>query len=392
MIKKKKGILVWFEMDRRPELLQPFIEMSDEIEFVHLFFSTKEERDVNISPFKVIYWFDYKTPYSLLEAHQPDFIIGATEVIQIISLIVAAAQKKIPYYGLQHGFSTDNFLSTTKKVVRENIFSLKKIKRYYKIVRFYFGSLTIKSIGNIFQYINLFIKLYSNFAEVAINKTGYKWLIPYKYLCFSEIAALHYKNIYNLTDNQIQYIGIPCFDNFYKELNYTTQQDTSQKYFILIDNSFIDYFKPITQSQIDRCYTELKEYCKSQNALLYIKLHPRNYNSSPLISDETIRVVKNLALSELKALIVNSQGCFSFFSTLMMPIAFIKPTIQIRFDDIYDSTLAENNITPVVDFYNFVKEDIEFADCKYDEDLKNKFLYATDGNSASRIKKILLNS
>ena len=87
---KKKAILFWFEMDKRLELLQPFITMSDDIEFVHVFFRTREERQIQLSPFEIIYWFDYKTPYEMLKKHKPDFIVGATENLLAISLIVAA--------------------------------------------------------------------------------------------------------------------------------------------------------------------------------------------------------------------------------------------------------------------------------------------------------------
>lgn len=390
-MKKKRGLLVWFEMDRRLELLQPFIDMSDEIEFTHIFFRTREERQVFLSPFEVIYWFDYNTPYELLRKHKPDFIIGATEILQTISLIVAAKEKHIPYYGLQHGFSTDNFVTIVKKVTRESPFSPAQLRKHFKTSLFYFSSIRLKSIGRIFQYIRLFVLFYKKFPEEAIIDGQYKWVKPSCYLCFSEISSGHYKRLYNLTDSEIKYIGIPSFDNLFKAMNTTERDASSEKYYLLIDTSFIDYGKPISDEQVWRCYNTINQYCRQQGAKLYIKLHPRNYENYGLNDGDGIHFVRNREMQGLASLIVNAQGCFGFFSTLTMPIAFVIPTIQIRYDDVYDKLLVENDITPELDFYHFRLEDIQFNPPSHiDEKLKEKFLFATDGNTAVRIKKILL--
>jgi hypothetical protein len=279
---KKKGLLVWFEMDRRLELLQPFIDMSDEIEFTHLFFRTREERTVQLSPFKIIYWFDYNTPYELIRKHKPDFIIGATEVLQTISLIVAAKEKNIPYYGLQHGFSTENFVSIVKKVTRESPFSPAQLKKHFKTSLFYFSSLRLKTLGRIFQYTRLFVLFYKKFPEEAIIDGQYKWVKPTCYLCFSEISSGHYKYLYKLEDSEIKYIGIPSFDSLFKAFDFAKRDVDGEKYYLLIDTSFIDYHKPISDEQIWRCYDTLNEYCRQQGTKLYIKLHPRNYDNPGL--------------------------------------------------------------------------------------------------------------
>jgi hypothetical protein len=388
---KKKGLLVWFEMDRRLELLQPFIDMSDEIEFTHLFFRTREERTVQLSPFKIIYWFDYNTPYELIRKHKPDFIIGATEVLQTISLIVAAKEKNIPYYGLQHGFSTENFVSIVKKVTRESPFSPAQLKKHFKTSLFYFSSLRLKTLGRIFQYTRLFVLFYKKFPEEAIIDGQYKWVKPTCYLCFSEISSGHYKYLYKLEDSEIKYIGIPSFDSLFKAFDFAKRDVDGEKYYLLIDTSFIDYHKPISDEQIWRCYDTLNEYCRQQGTKLYIKLHPRNYDNPGLHDANGIHFVRNMEMKDLAELIVNAQGCFGFFSTLTMPIAFMIPTIQIRYDEVYDKLLVENRVTPELDFYNFRLQDIRFNPVtSIDEQLKRKFLFATDGNTVQRMKNILL--
>jgi hypothetical protein len=387
---KKKGILAWFEYDRRMELLQPFIDISDEIEFVHLFFRTRDERQVDLSPFKRIYWFDYKTPYQLLDDHKPDFIIGTTEGLLAISLMVAAKERNIPSYGLQHGFSTETFVSIVKKVYRDPPVLGPVLKKHLRTTLFYFTSLRLKHIGRIFQYINLFILFYKKIPEEAIIRNRYKWVKPDYYLCFSEISDGHYRYIYGLNDAEIKYIGIPSFDKLFRELDSAKHEHNGERYYLLIDTSFIDYHKDISDDQIYRCYNTLKEYARQHNARLYIKLHPRNYGNEGLHDDETISFVRNAEMKDLARLIVNALGCFGFYSTLTMPIAFTIPTIQIKYDDIYEKGLANNNITPVLDFYTFKAGDIHFEYANNGEALKTKFLYATDGRSAERIKDILL--
>jgi hypothetical protein len=392
MKKKKKGILIWFEMDKRIEFLQPFISMSDEIEFVHLFFRTREERQIKLSPFEIIYWFDYKTPYQLIKKHNPDFIIGATEGLLIISLIAAAKEKNIPFYGLQHGFTTENLATLFRKIKRGSLFSVSLLKKHFYTTRFYFASLKLKNIGTFFQYINLFILFYSKFPEEAIGKNRYKWVKPACYICFSEISCIHYKELYDLDDSEIKFIGIPAFDEFFREISVLKPDIGVEKYFILIDTCFVDYHKPISPAQIQRCYQTIATYCRDNNAKLYIKIHPRNYENPDLVNDDTINFIRNMDMATLAKVIVNSAGCFGFYSTLTMPIAFTKPTIQIKFDDIVEPSLAANNITPVLDFYTFQVNDIQFYPFgNIDETLRRKFLFATDGNSAERLKQILLN-
>ena len=392
-MKKKKGLLVWFEMDKRIELLQPFINMSDEIEFVHLHFRTREERLVDQSPFEIIYWFDYNTPYQLLQKHRPDFIVGATEGLLSISLIVAAKEKNIPFFGMQHGFTTENFLSIIQAEKRGFTNTVKKLKTHLKTTQFYFSSLRLSKKDRLFEYINLFILFFKNFPETALAKNRYEWVKPAVYICFSEISSLHYKQLYNLKDSEIKYVGIPSFDLLFKSIKKNENESFAvEKCFLLIDTNFTDYHKIITKEQIWRCYNEIAEFCKIQNAKLYIKLHPLSYKYD-YEDNETILFVRNINHNELGKLIQQSLGCFGFYSTLTFPIAFIKPTVQIGYDGIIEQGLVDNNITPALDFYTFKARDINFCrDSRSKIELREKYLFSDDGNAGQRIKSILINS
>lgn len=389
---KKKGLLIWFEMDRRPELLQLFINASDEIEFIHLFYRKRGERLCDLSPFEMIYWFDYKNPYQIIKKYKPDFIVGTTEGLLAISLIVAAKEMHIPYYGVQHGFTPEKILSLHRKIQRRSIFSASVLKTYFYTTRFYFSSLRKKNVRLILQYFKVLFSFYRmNPLNAVYKHNKYYWIKPNYYVCFSEHSSRHYEKLYDLNATRFKFLGIPCFDEFFKEISVYVPANDAEKYYVLVDTSFEEYKKLITQEQIQRCYKVLSEYCKLNNARLYIKLHPWSYKHSHYVNDETISFIKNISMNELGKLIAGSDGCFGFYSTLTMPIAFTKPTIQIKYDDVFEPTLADNHITPVVDFYTFQLTDIVFYPfTNSKEELRKKFLFATDGKSTERLKQILL--
>ena len=121
----------------------------------------------------------------------------------------------------------------------------------------------------------------------------------------------------------IKYIGIPSFDQLFKSIEKNRNAETSKKYYFLIDTSFEDYHTPVSTETIWRCYNELAKYCKAQNAVLYIKLHPLSYKFQ-YADTENITFVRNVNHTELGRIIQGSAGVFGFYSTLTFPVAFLK--------------------------------------------------------------------
>lgn len=389
---KKKGLLVWFEIDKRPELLQPFINMSNEIEFIHLFYRTKADRKAIVSPFEMIYWFDFTGPYDLLEKIKPDFIIGVTEGLMEISLIAAAKESEILYYGLQHGFAPEGLELLLPEINRPSVFTGKTLKKYFKIFKWYFSSLRLKNSRRIRERMHFFISFYKMNPVDAIMKTGYSWLKPDHYICFSEQSAGHYRNLYGLTKDELIYIGIPSFDELFQVVKKGNSINDKGNYYLLIDTNFEEYHTSVSGEKIWRCYNELAKYCRQQNAGLIIKLHPWSYKYD-YVDNETISFVKNVSMQGLGTLISNAVACFGFYSTLTIPIAFIKPTIQIKYDDVFEPELVKEDITPVVDFFTFTSENIKFnEDNLFNEAMIRRFLFSTDGNASERLRDILLRS
>jgi hypothetical protein len=387
---KKKGLLVWFEIEQRPELIQPFISMSDRIEFVQLYYRNEEDRKINTSPFKMIFWFNYSSPFKILKEIKPDFIIGVTEGLMEISLINAARELRIPYYGLQHGFTPDNMHSLLPEINRPSVFGLYILKKYLKILWFYITSTKNRDFRHFIERMRFVVSFYKMNPLDAIAQSRYKWLKPTGYICFSEVSSTHCKKLYDLTETEIKYIGIPWFDQFFAGVRKGNSFALKEKYYILIDTNFEEYHTLISKEKIWRCYHILNNYCIEQNAKLYIKLHPWSYKYD-FEDTEYITFIRNIDMENLGRIVSDAKGCFGFYSTLTMPIAFIKPTIQIQYDDVVERGLVQNNITPVLDFNIFQLEDIDFEKANHnDKLLEEKYLFSTNGNSAERIENILL--
>lgn len=392
-MKKKRVLLLWWEVDNRPELLKPFIEMSDEIEFIHLIHRFREERTGSSSPFNMLYWFDYSSPGKLLRACNPDLVVGTTEGLMPIALINECRKQGIPVYGLQHGIAPDNLNDLLPDFTRPTLASKKTLGKYGRIALFYFSSFFSFKFITFFQAVKIFILHYVQNTVIVLNTNQYKWLRPHYYICFSEFSSRHYRQMYQLLPGQIRLTGFICFDDLFN-----TRQDSSAKedYYLLIDTNFEEYKKPISQQLIYRCYSELAKYCKKNNAVLKVKLHPWSYKYDIQLPDTSVQFYRAIDAPELYKLIINAKGCFGFYSTLTLPIAAIKPLLQVRYDDVYLKFLVEQGITKSLDFFNFLADDIVF-DNKVEDDpviqkVKQYLLYKTDGGSVERLKQIILNS
>lgn len=392
-MKKKRVLLLWWEVDNRPELLKPFILMSDEIEFIHLAFRCKKERTGSSSPFNMVYWFEYRSPQQLLKACNPDLVLGATEGLLPIALINECKKQGIPVYGLQHGISPDNLDEILPDFSRPSLVSKEVLGKYVKIALFYFSSFFSFKLITLFHAIKIFILHYVQNTVMILGSNQYKWLRPDFYICFSEYSSKHYEQLYQLLPGQIRLTGFICFDDLFK-----TEPDSSEQenYYLLIDTNFEEYKKPISQQQIKRCYEELNAYCRNTNAQLKVKLHPWSYKYDIQLADKSVQFYRTVDAPDLYKLIVNAKGCFGFYSTLTLPIAAIKPLIQIRYDNVYLQFLDEQGITKSLDFFSFSAGDIKFDDTNGKDPViqkaKEHLLYKTDGRAVERLKQIILSS
>ncbi|MEO7264726.1 MAG: hypothetical protein ABIW38_07420, partial [Ferruginibacter sp.] len=196
-MQKKTVLLCWYEVDKRPELLAPFIDMLDSVEFIQLYYHKQEDRVNPSSPFPMIYWSDYSDPFDILKKVKPVLVIGTTESLHLISLIRACKKKGIKYFGLQHGFVSQNITDVLVTISRKESFSLSKVKGYLKTSLFYFSSFSPLCITEFLQGCKLFYSFFRLNVIQAIKNNQYAWLVPTYYICFSEYASQYYRQLYN---------------------------------------------------------------------------------------------------------------------------------------------------------------------------------------------------
>ncbi len=391
---KKKVLLVWWEIDQRPEFLEPFVMMGDDFDFVQVIYKNRDERTGTSSPFTMIYWHDYPNAQSLLRDIRPQVIIGVTESIFCAALIHAARKKDIPFYGLQHGYTPDNIaeVAADTRKFEKTLFS-----SYLKSTLFFLRSFSLFNPARFFSALYFYWLYPRMHVYKLLTKHHFPWLAPPYYICFSPYSAEHYKRMYRMQEDQIRYTGILWFDKLFKGFAACAGNRTSQanKYYLLIDTSFVNYQKPVSEAQINRCYQELASYCQANNARLVVKLHPLNYDSKTLPEVTHIEYVRKLSDESLHQLITGCEGCFGFHSTLILPILAIKPVIQIAYDGIYMKLPEKEGLTPVLDFYTFTQGDIRFP-VKEMNDLHQQnlgyLLYSIDGHATERLKQILRNA
>ncbi|HEX2845629.1 MAG TPA: hypothetical protein VHN59_03695 [Chitinophagaceae bacterium] len=397
-MKRKRVLLCWPESPQRYERLKAFIDISEEIEFIHLFFRTPEERLEAYSPFRMIYWFDYKSPYALLNDIQPEKVVmGNVDDLLAISLVAACKRRGITTYGMQHGYITENIRDIHIETTRKGLSNAETWKRYFKILRFYFASIKGLNISRFSQYNKFMYRYFRKGPMRTLSSFNYEWRKADFFICFTRYSGKFYLDRDQLPPERILEIGIPFFDTFFRIMEDGDKHGavSSQKpYYILIDTAFMEVKNKVSAQDIRRCYQELAAYCKTRGAELKVKLHPHNYFNEKLPVIPGVEYIKNLPDADLAKLISGSQACFGFYSTLCMPVVFYKKLCQINKNDVYFKEMVEKGITPVIDFDTFKADDITIDEFQVNkqalQELLEKYLYKTDGKASERIKAILI--
>ncbi|HKZ67504.1 MAG TPA: hypothetical protein VJ111_14155, partial [Chitinophagaceae bacterium] len=110
--------------------------------------------------------------------------------------------------------------------------------------------------------------------------------------------------------------------------------------------------------------------------------------------DENIDLVRE---ADMASLIHYAEKCFSFFSTLIIPIVFHKRNcylFQIGDELQMQKELVELGVSRKLDTENFTEKELTLSHEKIDDDsyqlFIKRYLYYTDGKSTERLKKVLV--
>jgi hypothetical protein len=397
-LKRKRVLLIWYEISDRPELLEPFVNLSDQFEFIHLNFNTPKERKKITSPFKMIYWFNYPTPKILLKRIKPDIIFSEfPSDLKTIALNVVAKKAGIPYISMTHGIYFED--SFDIHIANENSFrQWWRYHAYYKILFFYLTSIRLshlKYVPHLIKFLFYFIRF--GYFD-ALDKVKFKLRWPDKYIVYQLKNSVEImKGKHNFPPERLIPIGVPQFDSLFHYWNESISRVEPGNYYLMIDTAWIYNNEMPSPETINNTYLKLSAYCKSRNCRLFVKLHPHWYGKKDLPKDDNISYFRNIPQQDLSALIIRARGCFLYFSTLSIPIVPYKNCYFLYFKNVTGDLkeITSLGVAKSLNVEQFEIGDIDFENgfdrsqiAKYID----QYLFSTDGKATKRLAAVLLDS
>jgi hypothetical protein len=395
-LRKKRVLFIWFEIPGRPELLEPFVNLSHRFEFIHLQFNSKKERKAEVTPFEMIYWFDYATPYKLLKEIKPDVVFSEfPSDLKCIALKIAAGNLNIPYVGMTHGIYFED--SFNIKIENENsVVAVNSYSKYLKILRFYLSSIRAKNVKALPKIAGLLFYYMKDGYFEALKKVQFQLRWPDRYIVYQMRNSIEImRDTHGFPANRLIPIGVPQFDSMFHYWNsYQAEQNETGNYFLLIDTAWIDKMGMPSSEIIYQTYLKLAEYCKTQNSKLVVKLHPHWYENKSLPQNENIVYLRTVPQKELSELIIKARGCFLYFSTLSIPVVPYKNCYFLYYKtptgDVYYITSL--GVAKSLNIEEIKTEEIEFFngfDRSHIREYIVDYLFSIDGKATARLAKIL---
>lgn len=396
-MKPTKKYLVYWDY-RRSDLLLPFHKVSDQFEWNFIFFRTKEEDNAQLA-YPRFYWGDFKTPYELLKEVKPDGIIFSDlSSLYAVSLNIAAKNKKIPTYLLDHGIKLDynyyielegrtQVMNPALQKKNEPTVNSKRAGKMHTL-GFYFSALQLKNGWHACKALQLFYSVFRSKSERAFAKVQFAMRCPDQYLLFSKQNLAYYQQRDGIDGSKAIYFGNPHQDDYMLQLCEASENETDS-YYLLLDDGQIEGFG-ITPVQKNNFICKLNEFALSQKSRLVVKLHPFDYGRSDLFQHDNIEYKM---AADISSLITGAKGCFAISSTLMLPLMVSGKLIAFKVPHSKIQEVIESYGVKFLDYLNFSPADIDFKKFILHEQKSatfiEHFLYKKDGKATERLKQIL---
>lgn len=375
MSSKKHFLVIWPTI--RKDWLSTFYELEDRFQFT--FIPSTFPQEPNFADrFNCRYWSEFISVQELLDQIQPDGVIFMSIESGLNMATNYLAQKRgIQTYILQHGIFTNYKDYRIREKLWRKESKAKAARSDHQLKGFStlgFLKASLKRVDRIHLLpIALFTKIQQKYGPYWAAKH-----LPLKikradlYLCYSPFNATIHKETDRIDDNRIKYIGSP-------ELMHYLEAETdliNEAFYLHIDqalaeNSFGE--ETVSKEKVIEFYSRLNEYCLTQDSKLYIKLHPESYNSDWLPRNENIVYLRHV--DNFNRVVQSAKGCFGFYSTMIIPAVYWKPTILFR---IQYSALQEEiekiGAAQVLNFWDFNSSDFKFHESKLKGQIKEQFI------------------
>lgn len=392
-------ILVNWDYER-PDLMKQFDILKQDIEFVFIYKNSEPQEGKELLYGQhVLYWNNFNSPYQLLNEAKPDKIIfHDIESFLQVSLNIAAQNTGIQTLVFEHGLRGDyevdialqSYTSTIAKRTRTNGNEDSKLSAKNKSsLQFYLRAFKLKNIASLFHFL-LFPFIRKKYGlTVGLYKCPFKLREANAYINFTNHNASYILKRDGVSIKKIISIGNPCFDDIFIQLGKTIKN--SANYYLLIDCPYCEQsiFKMKKETKA-AFYLKLNAFCLSHNSRLKIKLHPQSYVAEYLPLHANIEYFREFNIAEL---IANAKACFLINLSTLSPLAMYYSKCVYFNTEInpYDKELIDNEYIPSYNFNTFNPSELIFTELTSEvkKEIKERYLYSTDGKATERLSNIL---
>lgn len=390
----KKILVVW--PTHREDWIFPFEELSEDFEFVFLSGIAEDSNQQNyVSGFaKTVYWSSYRSAQEIISDIEPFKIIfmSVDSGLNIV-LNIVAKDRGITTYLLQHGIYTNyKDYRIREKLWKKNEVASKNslVKQVAGFSSFNFIKNSLKGWQKLYLIpIALFIKTSQIKGPYwAAKHFSFEGKRPTTYICFSPYNAIIHEELDRIEKKRIEYIGSPELAKYLERESDVIGED----FYLHIDQAFAENSfgeETVSKESMIQFYLKLNSFCLQQKAKLYIKLHPETYHSQWLPEHENIVYLRKV--NNFNRYIQSAQGCFGFYSTMVIPAIYWKPTILFNiFYSGLQEALKDIDQVKILPFFEFLEDDLIFPGQHSEKDkLIKRFLYSKEPIALKLLAKIL---
>lgn len=389
MPSKKHFLVIWPTI--RKDWVSTFYRLENRFQFT--FIPSTFPQEPNFADrFNCRYWSEFSAVQELLDEIQPDGVIFmSVESGLSIATNYLAQKRGIQTIILQHGIFTNYRDYRVREKLWRKESRAKETRSDHQLKGFStlgFLKASLKGVDRIhLPPIALFTKTQQKYGPYWAAKH-----LPLKikradlYLCYSPFNATVHRETDRVDDNRIKYIGSP-------ELMHYLEAQTdliNEAFYLHIDqalaeNSFGE--ETLSKKVMQEFYLKLNAFCLENEAKLYIKLHPESYESTWLPQDANIVYLRHC--DNFNRVIQSAIGCFGFYSTMIIPAIYWKPTIlfHIQYSGLQEK-IKELGLTQILNFWNFDTQDFEFHQLSAKEQVKSIFIQP-EGVTENSLEEIL---
>ncbi len=364
---EKPRILMYWGYHRKAWTL-PFEAISDKFDFIYLFHFNQENEILNRPELSVRYFCDFSSIQDIFQKLTPQKVVFLG-LDGLLSLMInfEAQKRNIQTLVIQHGFLyrledqiTEYYQERISKNTEERSLHPQKPQSDRKYTYdFLFKSLRTRNVFFFVRvFLNKFIHRKKSEHEQMIHLST-KQRLANRYLLYAPYFGDLYIQRDGVTD-RIEFIGNPEFDEVLQEAsNHDTNNE--EPYLLHIDQPILHPYKlgqfaKYSKERGQEFYIKLSELAQGKRLKLKVKLHPYSYDYLDLYPhNHNIQYIDDHP--NLAQLIKEASFVTGFYSTLLLPAIFLKPTMVFE-------------LTPGATFFRDLKNTYQVSVASMDISLK----------------------